>query len=83
MTPIPHELRDEFPQEAQFIERLTESDYEFGKLAARYEEVNRNIYRIESEEEPTSDEVVETLKKERLKLKDEIALSLMKFERRM
>lgn len=83
MTTIPHELRDEFPQEAQFIERLATSDYEFGKLAARYEEVNRNIYRIESEEEPTSDEVVERLKKERLKLKDEIALYLTKFERRM
>jgi uncharacterized protein YdcH (DUF465 family) len=83
MTTIPHELRDEFPQEAQFIERLATSDYEFGKLATRYEEVNRNIYRIESEEEPTSDEVVERLKKERLKLKDEIALYLTKFERRM
>jgi uncharacterized protein len=83
MTPIPHELRDEFPQEAQFIERLTESDYEFRRLSTRYEEVNRNIYRIESEEEPTSDEVLEKLKKRRLKLKDEIAAFLTKFERRM
>jgi hypothetical protein len=44
---------------------------------------NRNIYRIESEEEPTSDEVLEKLKKRRLKLKDGIAAILAKLERRM
>lgn len=83
MIHIPHELRDEFPQEAQFIERLIKTDYEFGRLAASYDEVNRNICRIESEEEPTTDEVLEKLKKRRLKLKDEIAAFLGKLERRM
>ena len=39
--------------------------------------------RIESEEEPTTDEVLEKLKKRRLKLKDEIAAFLGKLERRM
>jgi len=56
---IPHELQDEFPGEALFIARLTKSNYEFGQLAARYDEVNRQIHRIESEEEPTADEVLE------------------------
>jgi uncharacterized protein YdcH (DUF465 family) len=83
MIHIPHELRDEFPQEAQFIERLIKTDYGFGRLAASYDAVNRNIYRIESEEEPTTDEVLEKLKKRRLKLKDEIAAFLGKLERRM
>ena len=80
---IPHELQDEFPGEALFIERLTKSNYEFGQLATHYDEVNRHIYRIESEEKPTADEVLERLKKQRLKLKDNIATLLMKLGRRM
>jgi uncharacterized protein YdcH (DUF465 family) len=83
MIRIPHELRDEFPQEARFIERLIKADYEFGRLAANYDEINSEIYRIESEEEPTTDEVLEKLKKRRLKLKDEVADFLGKLERRM
>jgi uncharacterized protein YdcH (DUF465 family) len=43
---IPHELQDEFPGEALFIERLIKSNYEFGQLATHYDEVNRQIYRI-------------------------------------
>ncbi|HET7381198.1 MAG TPA: DUF465 domain-containing protein [Pseudolabrys sp.] len=80
---IPHELQDEFPGEVLFIERLIKTNYEFGQLAAHYDEVNRQIYRIETEEEPTVDEVLERLKKRRLKLKDDIATLLMKLERRM
>jgi uncharacterized protein YdcH (DUF465 family) len=73
---IPHALRDEFSQEIQLIERLIKSDHEFGRLAASYEEVNNEIYRIESEEAPTIDEVLETLKKRRLMLKDQITAFL-------
>ena len=80
---IPHELQDEFPGEALFIERLIKSNYEFRQLATHYDEVNRQIYRIESEEEPTADEVLERLKKQRLKLKDDIAALLVKLERQM
>jgi hypothetical protein len=79
----PHELQDEFFAETLFIARLTKSNYEFGQLAARYDEVNRHIHRIESEEEPTADGVLEGLKKQRLKLKDDIATQLGKLERRM
>ena len=60
---IPHELRDEFPQEISLIERMIRTSYEFRRLAERYDEVNRNIYRIESGEEPTTDEVLARLKK--------------------
>jgi uncharacterized protein YdcH (DUF465 family) len=59
------------------------TNYEFRRLAERYDEVNRNIYRIESGEEPTSDEVLARLKKWRLKLKDEIAAILTKLEHRL
>lgn len=80
---ISHGLRDEFPQEISLIERMIRTNYEFRRLAARYDEVNLNIYRIESGEEPTADEVLERLKKRRLKLKDEIAAILTKLEHRM
>lgn len=74
--PIPHEL-------ASLIEQLRKTNYECGRLLSRYEEVNRNIHRLESEEEPDADIVVEDLKQQRLKLKDEIASFLTKIERRV
>jgi uncharacterized protein YdcH (DUF465 family) len=80
---IPHELGEEFPDQAPLIERLAKSNYEFGRLAAAYDEVNRHIWRIESEDEPTSDEVLEKLKKRRLLLKDDIATRLSRAQRRM
>jgi uncharacterized protein YdcH (DUF465 family) len=80
---VPHELQEEFPDEVSFIELLTKTNYEFKRLASRYDEVNRRIFRIESDEEPTSDDVLEKLKKRRLKLKDEIAARLTQLERRM
>jgi uncharacterized protein YdcH (DUF465 family) len=52
-------------------------------LAGRYDAANRQIFRIESGEEPTTDEVLEKLKKERLKLNDQIARMLKRVERRM
>jgi uncharacterized protein YdcH (DUF465 family) len=80
---IPHELQDEFPGHARLIERLTNTNYKFGRLAAAYDEVNRHIWRVESEDEPTTDAVLENLKKRRLLLKDDIAVLLTKEQRRM
>jgi uncharacterized protein YdcH (DUF465 family) len=78
MLRIPHELREEFPEAVTVIDGLIETDHDFARLAADYDDVNRAIYRIESEEEPTVDERLEELKKQRLKLKDEIAGLLAK-----
>jgi len=80
---IPHELTDEFPDETVLITRLTKTNYLFRRTASRYDAVNRQIFRIESEEEPTTDERLERLKKQRLRLKDEIARMLTRTERRM
>jgi hypothetical protein len=80
---IPHKLQDEFRNETALIARLTETNHLFGQLASRYDEVNRHIHRIESEDEPTADDVLERLKKRRLELKDEIAAMLTRVERRM
>jgi uncharacterized protein YdcH (DUF465 family) len=44
---------------------------------------NRQIYCIESEEAATTDQVLEKLVKERLKLKDQIVGMRLRIERRM
>ena len=80
---IPHELTDEFPDETVLITRLIKTNYLFRRTASRYDAVNRQIFRIESGEEPTADEVLERLEKERLRLKDQIARMLTRTERRM
>ncbi len=80
---IPHELSDEFPDETALIARLGKTDYLFRRLAGRYGEANRAIFRIESGDEPTADDVLERLKKQRLKLKDQIARMFARVERRM
>jgi uncharacterized protein YdcH (DUF465 family) len=83
MMRVPHELSDDFSQEIDLIERMKETDHRFARLATNYEDVNREIFSIESEEHPTTDEVLETLKKRRLLLKDEIAEVLRNLHRRM
>jgi len=44
----------------------------FSKLMKEYEEVDKHVFRIESDEEPTGDEYIRDLKKKRLKIKDEL-----------
>jgi uncharacterized protein YdcH (DUF465 family) len=60
---IPHELPEEFPDETALIERLARDNYVFKRLAVRYDDVNRQIHRIESEDQPAEDAVLERLKK--------------------
>ena len=76
MTHVPHGLHDEFPQASAAISKLKIGDAHFARLADRYEHLNREIHRIDSDIEPASDDTREVLKKERLKLKDEIAAML-------
>jgi uncharacterized protein len=76
MTHVPHGLHEEFPNAAAAISRLKIGDAHFARLAEGYETVNREIHRIESEIEAVSDEVLEDLKKKRIRLKDEIAAML-------
>jgi uncharacterized protein len=76
MSHVPHELAAEFPEHAALIHQLKETDAHFVRLAERYHAVNREIHRIEAEVEPTSDDVAEALKKQRLALADEIGALL-------
>jgi uncharacterized protein YdcH (DUF465 family) len=76
MSHVPNELHDEFPAQAALIHELKLKDAHFGRLAGQYHELNRSIHRIETNVEPASDDVLESLKKQRLALKDQIAVSL-------
>jgi hypothetical protein len=72
----PHELHDEFPNDADAIHRLKTGNAHFAKLAEQHHVVNREIHRIETEIDAASDDRLETLKKERLHLLDSIAAML-------
>lgn len=72
MSHVAHELHEEFPDAAETIHRLKTSDHHFARLAERYHQLNREIHRIDSGLEAASDERWEDLRKERVRLKDEI-----------
>jgi hypothetical protein len=69
----PHELHEEFPAKAGRIHHLKETDAHFRRLADAYHETNRAVHRAETRAEPVSEDEEHRLRKERARLKDEIA----------
>ncbi len=67
-----HPLVKEFPEYKAEIHALKSSNNYFHHLMERYEAIDKQIYRIQSGEEPTSDDYVNRLRKERLHIKDEL-----------
>ena len=83
MMHIPHKLTDEFPDVTVLIMRLTRPIICSGeRLAVTTRSIVRS-FASNRKREFTADEVLERLKKERLKLKDQIARMLTRTERRM
>lgn len=72
MSNTPHELAQEFPQYTTLMRHLKETDGHFARLHDEYHEVNRAIHRAETDIEPTDDFRITEMRKERMKLKDEI-----------
>jgi len=72
MSHKPHDLASEFAGDSQTLHDLKLGNPRFVALAARYDEINSDIYRIEAEIDHASDARVEDLKKQRLSLLDEI-----------
>lgn len=73
-----HHLGDEFPEYKDKIHEMKVSNPHFAKLLDNYDEVDKEIYRIEEEIETPSDEYTEEMKKKRLFLKDQIYKMLSK-----
>lgn len=72
MSDTPHELHEEFPEHVAKLHELKEGNAHFRKLHDEYHHVNRTIHRAETNVEPMSDFHLEDLRKQRLRLKDEI-----------
>jgi len=72
MSHTPHELSEEFPAHTDKIHNLRQTDAHFADIADQYHDINRAIHRAETNVEPTSDDHLVTMRKERLALKDEI-----------
>jgi uncharacterized protein YdcH (DUF465 family) len=76
LSHVPHELAEEFPDKVDRLHELKTSNAHFARLSDEYHLINREIHRIESGVEPSSDERSTDLRKQRLLLKDQIAAML-------
>ncbi|KUF12230.1 YdcH family protein [Pseudoponticoccus marisrubri] len=72
MSHTPHELHEEFPEYAEKMSALKQSDAHFAKLAEEYHEINRKVHRAETNVEPMEQLAEEDLRKQRAVLKDQI-----------
>ncbi len=72
MSNVPHELAEEFPDQIDRIHELKTGNAHFAKLFDEYHDVNRAIHRAETDIEPTDDFHMEDMRKQRMRLKDEI-----------
>jgi len=67
-----HNLVNELPEFKDKIHALKTSDRHFHKLFDEYNTIDTDVHRLESEDSPVSDEHMESLKKQRLLLKDQL-----------
>jgi uncharacterized protein len=72
MSNTPHQLAEEFPEHAARMHQLKKTDPRFGELFDAYDEVNKAIHRAETNIEPTDDLHMEEMRKQRMRLKDQI-----------
>ncbi|WP_438966725.1 YdcH family protein [Flavobacterium sp.] len=75
-----HNLVDAFPEFENKIQELKVVDNHFKKMYDSYDELDHEIYRIESLSEPASDEALNNLRMTRVKLKDDIYNYLSKIK---
>jgi len=67
-----HHLIQEFPEFREKIHELKMRNPAFAALIEKYDSLDDEIYRIEEQIETPSDEYTESLKKQRLSLKDQL-----------
>lgn len=76
MQILPHDLEHEFPEFSGLMHQLRERDPKLGGLFEQYDEVNGAIVDIEENDKPFQDAEFEEMKKQRLRIKDEIYSAL-------
>ena len=67
-----HDLLHEFPELNDKINELKAKDPAFAQRMEEYDALDRRVRELEELAQPVADETMEDLKKERLKLKDEL-----------
>lgn len=67
-----HTLINEFPQLKDKIHALKTSDNHFARRFDEYNDLDREVRRLEGVGSPKADETMEELKRKRLTLKDEL-----------
>lgn len=72
MVTEPHDLHHEFPEYRDTIYALKAANAHFSRLFDEYHQVNKHVQRVENEAEVATGEALEELKKQRLRLKDEL-----------
>ena len=72
MQILPHDLDHEFPEFSGVMHRLRQRDPRLGSLFEQYDRVNGTIVDIEENDKPFQDLEFEEMKKERLRIKDQI-----------
>jgi uncharacterized protein YdcH (DUF465 family) len=72
MAPENHSLLNEFPEHREKIHAMKLASSHFARLFDEYNDVDRDVRRLEGESVPVADESFEELKKQRLNLKDQL-----------
>lgn len=76
MSNTPHTLAEEFPGQMETIHKLKVSDPHFARLLKEYDDVNDRVHLAETNVQPMDQFEEEKLRKQRLQIKDAIALAL-------
>ncbi|MBC7436458.1 MAG: DUF465 domain-containing protein [Bdellovibrionales bacterium] len=76
MDLLKHDIATEFPHLSDKIHEMKTTNAHFAKLYTGYDETNREIQKSELGGNAMADEALEELKKQRLKLKDELVQML-------
>lgn len=75
-----HPLTDLFPNKENVIHELKMSDAHFARLYEQFDEVEKELHRIDEQIETPSDEYIENVKKKRLQLEDELGEMIRNYE---
>jgi uncharacterized protein YdcH (DUF465 family) len=72
MSHTPHELHEQFPELADRISELKQTDARFARLTEEYHDLNRQIHGAETLVTPVEELTEVEMRKKRAHLKDEI-----------
>lgn len=75
-----HDLIHELPESKEAIHNLKMNNNHFARLFDQYHDIDHEVHRIETGAENSSDDYLETKKKERLNLKDQLFTMIKEYE---